>query len=342
MAQLNGTGCWLPQGSRSRSAGQPGACRCRHRRRRRPRLRSAQNDSGRTDSVDTAVQAGAADASVRRRRPGVDRRSGIRPHPPRATGRPSAAGRRRRTVPGHRPCPGASPRPGPSAVGVLGHRGPETQPVGDLDEDPPPHGRRHLGGPHPHQALRRRRQRHVRQSRWRPRGSGVTRRQPELGRHPVAGFSRHSHQGSGKPSPERSGPRCGPRRSARGTTMRRYSTVRVPIAAVDGVCRKFGVTTNDVALAAITEGFRMVLLHRGEQPRADSLRTLEKIDNRISVMLPYLPVEHDDPVQRLRTVHNRLNQPGKPTSANPAASWNWQPTACHCHSCCAPRYFIRC
>jgi hypothetical protein len=24
-------------------------------------------------------------------------------------------------------------------------------------------------------------------------------------------------------------------------------------------------------------------------------------------MLPYLPVEHDDPVQRLRTVHNRLN-----------------------------------
>jgi diacylglycerol O-acyltransferase / wax synthase len=90
------------------------------------------------------------------------------------------------------------------------------------------------------------------------------------------------------------------------TTRRRYSTVRVPIAAVDSVCRKFGVTTNDVALAAITEGFRTVLLHRGEHPRADSLRTLEKIDNRISVMLPYLPVEHADPVQRLRTVHNRL------------------------------------
>jgi diacylglycerol O-acyltransferase len=88
--------------------------------------------------------------------------------------------------------------------------------------------------------------------------------------------------------------------------MRRYSTVRVPIAAVDDVCRKFGVTANDVALAAITEGFRTVLLHRGEQPRADSLRTLEKIDNRNSALLPYLPVEHSDPVQRLRTVHNRL------------------------------------
>lgn len=82
-------------------------------------------------------------------------------------------------------------------------------------------------------------------------------------------------------------------------TMRRYQTVRVPIADVDAVCRKFGVTSNDVALAAITEGFRTVLLHRGEQPRADSLRTQ-------SAMLPYLPVDHEDPVQRLRLVHNRL------------------------------------
>jgi WS/DGAT/MGAT family acyltransferase len=95
------------------------------------------------------------------------------------------------------------------------------------------------------------------------------------------------------------------------TTMRRYRTVRVPLAAVDDVCEKFQVSANDVALAAIAEGFRTVLLHRGEQPRADSLRTLEKTDNRISVMLPYLPVEHDDLVQRLRTVHNRLNRPSR-------------------------------
>ncbi|BBX74711.1 wax ester/triacylglycerol synthase family O-acyltransferase [Mycobacterium shinjukuense] len=91
------------------------------------------------------------------------------------------------------------------------------------------------------------------------------------------------------------------------TTRRRYQTVRVPRAAVDAVCHKFGVTANDVALAAITEGFRTVLLHRGQQPRADSLRTLEKSDGS-SAMLPYLPVDTDDPVQRLRTVHNRLNQ----------------------------------
>jgi WS/DGAT/MGAT family acyltransferase len=106
------------------------------------------------------------------------------------------------------------------------------------------------------------------------------------------------------------------RRSSSGpvVTMRRYSTVRVPLAAVDTVCGKFRVTTNDVALAAITEGFRAVLLHRGEQPRADSLRTLEKADD-ISGKLPYLPVEHDDPVQRLRIVHSSLNQP-KPAPQN--------------------------
>ncbi len=95
------------------------------------------------------------------------------------------------------------------------------------------------------------------------------------------------------------------------TTMRRYSTVCVPRAAVDSVCRKFGVTANDVALAVITEGFRTVLLRRGEQPRADSLRTLEKSDNRVSTLLPYLPVEHDDPIQQLRTVHSRLNRTGQ-------------------------------
>ncbi|MEC4762408.1 wax ester/triacylglycerol synthase domain-containing protein [Mycobacterium sherrisii] len=98
-------------------------------------------------------------------------------------------------------------------------------------------------------------------------------------------------------------------------TMRRYGTVRVPLAAVDAVCGKFRVTTNDVALAAITEGFRAMLLHRGEQPRPGSVRTLDRADD-IAGKLPYLPVEHTDPVQRLRIVHSRLNTPkpdGRPS-----------------------------
>ncbi|OBF06817.1 diacylglycerol O-acyltransferase [Mycobacterium sp. ACS4054] len=89
-------------------------------------------------------------------------------------------------------------------------------------------------------------------------------------------------------------------------TLRRYATVRVPIAEVDRVCRKFGVTVNDVALAATTEGFRTVLLGRGEEPRPDSLRALVPAP----VQSPYLPVEHDDPVQRLRTVQIRWKERG--------------------------------
>lgn len=81
------------------------------------------------------------------------------------------------------------------------------------------------------------------------------------------------------------------------TTMRRYRTVCIPRAAVDDITRKFGVTSDDVALAAITEGFRTVLVRNGEEPRADSLRTL-------GPALPYLPVEHRDPIRQLRAVHS--------------------------------------
>jgi diacylglycerol O-acyltransferase len=118
------------------------------------------------------------------------------------------------------------------------------------------------------------------------------------------------------------------------TAMRCYRAVRVPLAEVEQVCHKFDVTINDVALTAITEGFRSVLLRRGEQPRADSLRTLvpvsvrstdtlENPGNRLSVMLPYLPVEQDDPIQQLRVVHSRLTRAksgGQKQAGNAAVS----------------------
>ncbi len=40
--------------------------------------------------------------------------------------------------------------------------------------------------------------------------------------------------------------------------LRRYSAAKVPLADVEQVCRKFDVTINDVALAAITESYRNV------------------------------------------------------------------------------------
>lgn len=103
------------------------------------------------------------------------------------------------------------------------------------------------------------------------------------------------------------------------TAQRRFSAARVALDDVRAVCRAFDVTVNDVALAALTEGYRDLLLRRGERPGPDSLRALVPVsirsagalntpDNRVSVMLPYLPVEEQNPVLRLRRVHSRLTR----------------------------------
>jgi diacylglycerol O-acyltransferase / wax synthase len=101
------------------------------------------------------------------------------------------------------------------------------------------------------------------------------------------------------------------------TTMRRYSAARVRLADLQEVCQAFDVTLNDVALAAITDSYRRMLLGRGEQPGHNSLRTLVPVsvrsvnhfnmtDNQVSAMLPLLPIDEADPVRRLQLVHSRL------------------------------------
>jgi diacylglycerol O-acyltransferase / wax synthase len=101
--------------------------------------------------------------------------------------------------------------------------------------------------------------------------------------------------------------------------MRRYAAAEVSLDAVAHVCHAFDVTLNDVALAAITDAFRAVLIRRGEKPQRNSLRTLVpvsvrsndavgKVDNRVSLMLPYLPVEKSDPEDQLQSVHRRLTR----------------------------------
>lgn len=90
------------------------------------------------------------------------------------------------------------------------------------------------------------------------------------------------------------------------TSRRRYTAARVALDDVSQICRTFNVTVDDVALAALTESYRNMLLRRGEQPAADSLRTL--VPNRSGMLLPYLPVHEENPVLRLRLVHARLAQ----------------------------------
>ena len=103
------------------------------------------------------------------------------------------------------------------------------------------------------------------------------------------------------------------------TTMRRFCAASVSLGDVTKVKQTFDVTLNDVALAAITTSFRAALVRRGIEPRRNSLRTLVPVsvrsndamgvaDNRVSVMLPFLPVDRDDPLDRLRTVKRRLTR----------------------------------
>ncbi|MFZ2172978.1 MAG: wax ester/triacylglycerol synthase family O-acyltransferase [Rhodococcus sp. (in: high G+C Gram-positive bacteria)] len=99
--------------------------------------------------------------------------------------------------------------------------------------------------------------------------------------------------------------------------QRRYCATRVRMSDIKEICEVYDVTVNDVALAAITSGLRTLLLRRGEKPDARTVRTLVPvsvrspddegaIDNRVSLMLPFLPVDIEDHVEQLTTVHTRV------------------------------------
>jgi WS/DGAT/MGAT family acyltransferase len=93
----------------------------------------------------------------------------------------------------------------------------------------------------------------------------------------------------------------------------------VTIADVKRIRTSLGGTLNDVVLAAVTKGYRDLLVERGEDPTATTLRTLIPVsvrgadargvpDNRVSAMLYDLPVGIDDPVDRLRVVCEQMTE----------------------------------
>jgi WS/DGAT/MGAT family acyltransferase len=100
--------------------------------------------------------------------------------------------------------------------------------------------------------------------------------------------------------------------------QRRYAVARAALPELAEIRAAFGVTVNDIALAAVASAYRTVLCKRGEQPNADALRIVIPVsmrhpdakyvlDNRVSVMLPYLPIEIPDPVDRLTAVHESIS-----------------------------------
>jgi WS/DGAT/MGAT family acyltransferase len=111
---------------------------------------------------------------------------------------------------------------------------------------------------------------------------------------------------------------------------RRYAWTNVSLADIRIVRHRLGGSVNDVALTAVTGGFRRLLLSRSEAPTAHTLRSLVPVstrepgsasvpDNRVSLMLPYLPVDLREPRDRLAAVRARmqtLRAAGEPEAGN--------------------------
>jgi WS/DGAT/MGAT family acyltransferase len=99
--------------------------------------------------------------------------------------------------------------------------------------------------------------------------------------------------------------------------QRRYTWARASLDDVKKVRRTLGGTVNDVVLAAISGGFRALLLARGEQPEPHMVRSLVPVsvrapgeediyENRVSALLVDLPVHIADPAERLEAVRAEL------------------------------------
>ncbi|MCZ4558658.1 wax ester/triacylglycerol synthase family O-acyltransferase [Rhodococcus maanshanensis] len=116
--------------------------------------------------------------------------------------------------------------------------------------------------------------------------------------------------------------------------QRRYGIARASLPEVAEICDAFGVTINDVALAAVSGAVRRQLLRRGELPGPHTVRSLVPVsyrprdggatvlDNEVSLALPYLPIDVADPVDRLRAVHSRMStakSDGEPGAGHAAA-----------------------
>jgi diacylglycerol O-acyltransferase len=110
---------------------------------------------------------------------------------------------------------------------------------------------------------------------------------------------------------------------------RRWDWARARLSDIKRIRELRGGTVNDVVLAVITRGFRELLLSRGETVDGKVIRTLVPVsvraeeergtyNNKVSAMFAELPIGIEDPEERLRTVHEQmqdLKQSGQAVAA---------------------------
>ncbi len=100
--------------------------------------------------------------------------------------------------------------------------------------------------------------------------------------------------------------------------QRRYTWARASLKDIKAIKQSLGGTVNDVVLAAISSGFRALLLARGEHPEPHQVPSLVPVslrapgeeniyENRVSATVAYLPVHIADPVERLAAVRTELD-----------------------------------
>lgn len=103
---------------------------------------------------------------------------------------------------------------------------------------------------------------------------------------------------------------------------RRYAWASTTVPEIKAVRQRLGGTFNDVVLAAITNGFRELLIERGEpvdrvvrtlvpvsvRPRDETGRAVGDgtFENKVSAMFAELPVSTADPVRRLHSVTSQM------------------------------------
>jgi len=98
---------------------------------------------------------------------------------------------------------------------------------------------------------------------------------------------------------------------------RRYDWARGSLADVKTIRNGLGGTVNDVVLAAITRGFRDLLISRGGEVEGCSVRTMVPVsvrgsgergeyNNKVSAMFADLPVGIEDPVERLHAIREQM------------------------------------
>ena len=127
---------------------------------------------------------------------------------------------------------------------------------------------------------------------------------------------------------------------------RRWDWARARLVDIKQIRALHGGTINDVVLAAITGGFRELLLSRGETVEGRVLRTLVPVsvrandahgtyDNKVSAMFAELPVGLEDPVERVHSLHEQmddLKQPGQAVAAERLAALAGSPPRCYWRS----------